>query len=101
MTPNGPGRNQRLIYNPDQDADHSSNVWPKMLSKIVTDIFSGNPETVLFHYTSYSGLSGIADSKTLRLSESRHPPDDIQIRGNRTPVPPSREQIFFRGHPMD
>lgn len=50
-----------------------------MLSSIVTDIFSETPESVLFHYTSYSGLFGIADSKTLRLSEIRHLNDVQEI----------------------
>jgi len=31
---------------------------------------------------------------------SRHSPDAIQIRGNRTTVPPPRELYPFRSHPM-
>ncbi len=33
-------------------------------------------------------------------SFSRHSPDDIQIRGNRTTVPPPMELHPFRSHPM-
>lgn len=50
-----------------------------MLNKIIADLFAEKPKTVLFHYTSYSGLSGIADSKTLRLSEVRHLNDAQEI----------------------
>ncbi len=31
---------------------------------------------------------------------NRHSPDDIQIRGNRTTVPPPRERYPFLSHPM-
>ena len=31
---------------------------------------------------------------------NRHFPDDLQVCGNHTPLPPSREQSFLRSQPM-
>ena len=42
----------------------------------------------------------ITDGQLSVTDLNRHSPDAIQIRGNRTTVPPPRELYPFRSHPM-
>ena len=51
-----------------------------MLDNICRAAFRETPSTTLFHYTSYAGLQGIADSKALRLSEARYLNDSQELK---------------------
>lgn len=50
-----------------------------MLTKLIEEIYGGNPEGNIYHYTSVKGLMGIVESKSIWTSDTRYLNDKQEL----------------------